>query len=38
MNEPVYQGMLSRPEFKKIADIEKIKNPLRKVKKKVLKK
>lgn len=37
MNEPVYQGMLERSAFRKIAYIEKIKKPLRKIKRKLIK-
>lgn len=37
MNEPVYQGMIERPEFKKYAIVEKIKKPLRKIKNKLIK-
>lgn len=37
MNEPVYQEMLERSAFRKIANIEKIKKPLRKIKRKLIK-
>lgn len=37
MNEPVYQGLLERAEFRRFANLEKIKKTLRKIKRKLIK-